>query len=52
MPDGEQERGLSGFWLASNTLRFIVYVKPVNGTIVESVAQALPLVDEEEPHND
>jgi hypothetical protein len=48
LPDDEQERGLSGFWLTSVTLRIIVREEPVNGTIVESVAEVLPLDEKKE----
>ena len=48
LPDDEQERGLSGFWLTSVTLCIIVREEPVNGTIVESVAEVLPLKEKKE----
>ena len=41
LPDDEQERGLSGFWLSTVTLRIIVRDEPLDGTIVESTAQVV-----------
>ncbi len=42
----EQEERGHHIWIIETIYRFTVYVEPVDGTIVESVAEVLPLNDE------